>query len=176
MKNIAYIIFSLILLIFINGCAGYEPIFGSKNLQFKITNYSIKGNKILGNKIYSKLYNLSKSQKDDQNVRNIDLLINVSKDKNATAKDSAGKILEYKITLNTEVKVTDFITGDKILIQTFYSSLTYKIQNNYSDTIKLENKSIENLINKTYQELLIKLSQNIITKWSKKVTKYKEIQ
>ena len=161
MKKIAYPIFSFILLIFINGCTGYEPIFGSKNLQFKIADFSIEGNKILGNKIYSKLYGISKSTKDDQNVRNIDLLIKVSKDKNATSKNSAGKILEYKITLNTEVEIKDFATDNEILNKTFISSLTYKVQSLHSDTVNLEKKSIENLINKTYQKLLIKLSQNI---------------
>jgi len=164
MKKKAYSIFSFILLIIINGCAGYEPIFGSTNLQFEIADYSIEGDKILGNKIYSKLYSSSRSKKDDQNLRNIDLIIKVSKDKNATAKDSDGKILEYKITLNTDVKVTDFITKDIILDQIFTSSLTYKVQNKYSDTVNLENKSIENLLNTTYQELLIRLAQNIITK------------
>ena len=164
MKKIAGPIFSLILLIFIGGCAGYKPIFGSTNLQFKIADYSIEGNKILGNKIYSKLYNLSQSKKDDNDLRNVDLIIKVSKDKNATVKSSDGKILEYKIILTTDVKITDFITKDKILNQTFISSLTYRTQNNYSDTINLENKSIENLLDKTYQELIIKLSQNIITK------------
>ena len=164
MKKIANPIFLFILLIFINGCAGYQPIFGSTNLQFEVADYSIEGNKILGNKIYSKLYSLSKSKKDDQNLRNVDLTIKVSKDKNATVKDSAGKILEYKITLNTDIKVTDFLTKDKILDQIFISSLTYKVQNKYSDTVNLENKSIENLLNKTYQELVIKLAQNIITK------------
>ena len=164
MKKIVYPIFSFILLIFIGGCAGYEPIFGSTNLQFEIADYSIKGNKILGNKMYSKLYGLSKSKKDDQNLRSIDLVIKASKDKNATAKNSAGKILEYKITLNTDIKVTDSITKDKILNQTFISSLTYKIQNKYSDTVNLENKTIENLISKTYEELVIRLAQNIITK------------
>ena len=159
MKKIAYSIFSFVLLIFINGCAGYEPIFSSKNLQFKIADFSIEGNKILGNKIYSKLYSISKSTKDDQNVKHIDLLIKVSKDKNATFKNSAGKILEYKITLNTDVKITDFVTKDKILDQIFISSLTYKVQNKYSDTVNLENKSIENLLNKTYQELVIRLAQ-----------------
>ena len=119
MKKIAYPIFSFVLLIFINGCTGYEPIFSSKNLQFKIANFSIEGDKILGNKIYSKLYSISKSTKNDQNVRNIDLLINISKDKSVTSKDSAGKILEYKITLNTEVQVTDSITNDKILNEIF---------------------------------------------------------
>jgi len=161
MKKVIYPIFSFILLLFINGCAGYEPIFGSTNLQFEIADYSIEGNKILGNKIYSKLYSLSKSKKDDQNLRRVDLVIKVSKDKNVTTKDSAGKILQYKITLNTDIKVTDFITKDKILNQIFISSLIYKVQNKYSDTVDLENQIIENLLSKTYQELVIKLAQNL---------------
>ena len=161
MKKIAHPIFLFILLIFINGCAGYEPIFGSTNLQFEIADYSIEGNKILGNKIYSKLYSLSKSKKDDQNLRRVDLVIKVSKDKNVTTKDSAGKILQYKITLNTDIKVTDFITKDKILNQIFVSSLTYKVQDKYSDTVDLENRSIEDLLNKTYQELVTRLAQNL---------------
>ena len=74
------------------------------------------------------------------------------------------KILEYKITLKTEVKVTDSITDDKILNETFVSSLTYKMQNQYSDTVNLENTTIENLINKIYKELLIKFSENLVTK------------
>ena len=163
MKKIVGPILSLILLIFINGCAGYEPIFISTNLQFEIADYSIEGNKRLGNKIYSKLYNLSQSKKDDKNLRNVDLIIKVSKDKNATVKNSDGQILEYKITLNTDVKVADFITKDEILNQIFTSSLTYKVQDNYSDTVNLENRSIEDLLNKTYQELVVRLAQNIIT-------------
>jgi len=161
MKKITYLISIFILLIFISGCAGYKPIFGSANLQFKIANYSIEGNKILGNKIYSKLYSLSKSKKDDQNLRRVDFVIKVSKDKNVTTKDSAGKILQYKITLNTDIKVTDFITKDKILNQIFVSSLTYKVQDKYSDTVDLENRSIEDLLNKTYQELVTRLAQNL---------------
>ncbi len=161
MKKVIYPIFSFILLLFINGCAGYEPIFGSTNLQFEIADYSIEGNKILGNKIYSKLYSLSKSKKDNQNLRRVDLVIKVTKDKNVTTKDSAGKILQYKITLNTDIKVTDFITKDKILNQIFVSSLTYKVQDKYSDTIDLENRSIEDLLNKTYQELVTRLAQNL---------------
>ena len=161
MKKVIYPIFSFILLLFINGCAGYEPIFGSTNLQFEIADYSIEGNKILGNKIYSKLYSLSKSKKNDQNLRSVNLVIKVSKDKNVTTKDSAGKILQYKITLNTDIKVTDFITKDKILNQIFVSSLTYKVQDKYSDTVDLENRSIEDLLNKTYQELVTRLAQNL---------------
>ena len=164
MKKITYPIFSFILLILINGCAGYKPIFSSTDIQFEISNYSIEGNKALGNKIYFKLHNLSKSAKNNQNSKSIDLVIKVSKDKNATSKDSTGKILEYNIILNTDVKITDFITKDQILNQIFISSLIYKVQNKYSDTVNLENQTIENLLNKTYHELVIKLAQNIIPK------------
>ena len=104
---------------------------------------------------------LIRNYKDDQNVRDIDLLIKVSKEKIATTKDSAGKILEYKITLNTKVEIKDFVNSDKILDETFIATLTYKVQNQYSDTVDLENRTIEDLINKIYQKLLIKLSQNI---------------
>ena len=161
MKKTFCQIFSLILLVFVNGCVGYEPIFGSTNLQFEITDYSIEGNKILGNKIFSKLHSSSKSRKDDQNLRSIDLIIKVSKDKNSTVKDSAGKILEYKISLKTEVKVKDFITDKNILNHTFVYSLTYNVQDQHSETVKLENKSTEIMINNTYQELLVKLTQSI---------------
>ena len=164
MKKITYPIFSFILLIFISGCTGYKPIFSSTNLQFDIADYSIEGNKILGNKIYSKLYSLSKSNKDNRNIKSVVLVIEVSKDKKATSKDSAGKILQYKITLNTNVKVTDFVTKDKILNKNIVSSLTYSVQNQYSDTVNLENRSIESLLNKIYQELIIDLTQNIIAK------------
>ena len=161
MKKTIYFIFSFILLILINECTGYKPIFGSSNLQFKIADYTIEGNKVLGKKIYAKLYSISQSSENDQNARSVDFFINVSKDKNASVKNSAGKILEYKITLNSEIKVKDFITDDQILNQTFTFSLTYDVQNQQSDTVKLENRSIETMIDKTYQELLIKLSQNI---------------
>ena len=161
MKKKTHLIYSFILLIFINGCVGYEPIFRSGNIQFKIADYSIHGNKILGNKIYSKLYSLSKSTKDDQNIRSINLVIEVSKDKQAKSKSSSGKILDYKITLNTKIKITDFVSNNEILTQNFSSSLTYKVQDQQSDTIILENKSIENLIDKIYQKLYIELSKNI---------------
>ena len=159
MKKIAYVILILILL---NNCTGYKPIFSSSNLQFEIADYSIKGNKVLGNKIYSKLQKISQSNKSNQNVRSINLLIKSSTSKNATIKDSAGNILAYKITLITEVEATDFLDGDKILNQTFIHSVTYKVQDQYSDTVKLENRTINNLIDRTYGELLISLSKNII--------------
>ena len=51
--------------------------------------------------------------------------------------------------------------GDQILNETFNSSFTYKMQDQYYETVAQENRSLEILINKTYEDLLVKLSQNI---------------
>ena len=162
MKKISHLLILLILLTNIYACSGYKPIFSSANLEFKIAGYSIIGDKKLGNQIYSRLYNISQSTKNTSKVKNIYIQINVSKDKNATVKNSAGKILAYKINLSTTVTVKDFITDDQILSESFAFSSSYKVQDQHSDTIKLENRSIENLINLTYQDLVIKLSENIL--------------
>ena len=57
------------------------------------------------------------------------------------------------------------MTDDEILNHNFSYSSTYRVQNRYSETIKLENKAIKDLINKIYQNLLIKLSESILTTW-----------
>ena len=43
--------------------------------------------------------------------------------------------------------------------QNFNYSIGYKVQDEHSDTLKLENQNINNLIEKTYQDALIKISQ-----------------
>ena len=164
MKKITSHIVLFILFILINSCTGYKPIFSSSNLQFEIADYLIGGDKKLGNQIYSKLYNFSRSNKSQEDITSIFITINVAKEKKATVKNSAGKILEYKISLNTAIKVKNYLTDDEILDNKFILSSSYKVQDQYSETIQLENKSTENLINQTYQELLINLSESILSK------------
>ena len=157
------LIFLSIFFILSNGCAGYKPIYSNSNLEFKIVDYTIKGDKRLGNRIYSKLYNLSRTKKNLDSDQSITLSIDTSLNKNETSKDSSGKVLEYKLTLIAKIEILDFLSNDLILNQAFVSSLSYKVQSQYSETIKLENSSIEDLIDKTYKDLLVKLAQNINT-------------
>ena len=67
--------------------------------------------------------------------------------------------MEYKVVLNTHIKVTDFITQDLLLDENRVYSQSYKTQDKIFETIKIENKSIEDLMNKIYDDLLIKLTQ-----------------
>ena len=162
MKKITYPIISIIILILINACAGYKPIY-TTDLQFRIADYSIKSNKKLGRQIYSKLYNLSKFSANDSEVLSVNIVINTTKDKKATAKDGAGKILEYRIILHSNIMIKDYLTNEEILNQNYSYSTVYKVQDQNSETIILEDKSIESLINKIYQNLIIKMSEIMST-------------
>ena len=164
MKRISSLIILFILVSFISACAGYKPLYTTK-LQFEIADYSIKSDKKLGKQIYSKLFSLSKSTKKNENTKSINIIIDVSKNKNATAKDDAGKILEYKIILNSKIIAKDYLTSSELLNQNFNYFSSYKVQDQNSETIKLENKTIENLIDKTFQNILIQLSQNLLKEW-----------
>ena len=161
MKKISYLFVFLILLTNISSCAGYKPIFGSSNLEFKIADYIITGDSKLGNQIYSRLYNLSKANKNNTGAENIYISINVTKDKRSTAKNTEGKVLGYKINLSTAVTIKNLMTGKIIVNENFSYSSTFKTQDQFSETKKIENRSLESLINKTYQDLLIKISENI---------------
>ena len=161
MKKIFYLPILLVLLIKITACAGYKPIFNSPNLEFKIADYSVSGDTKLANQIYSKLYNLTQTNQQSSSTKNLYVLINVQKEKKPTAKSSDGKILGYRINLSTKITIEDIMTGNEILNESFALSTTYKVQSQFSETIKLENQSTENLINNTYENLLLKLSENI---------------
>ena len=161
MKKITRLITSFILIFCINACTGYEPIFSSTKLQFKIADYSIKADKKLGNQIYSHLYTLTQSNKNNSDAQNFHITIEASKDKTATVKNSTGKIIEYRVSLNTNIIIKDFLTNDEILNQYFTHSSSYKVQDQHFETIQLENKTIKNLLNKIYQDLTIKLSESL---------------
>ena len=158
MKKITFLIIPTILFIYINACAGYVPIYSKSNFNFKIEDYSLKGKERLANLIYRKLYNISLSNKDNPTVQSISLSIETEKEKRPAVKNNAGKILEFVIHLKTNIIIDDFLTAKRLLNQNFNYSISYKVQDEHSETIKLENKNIENLVDKTYQDVLIKIS------------------
>ena len=158
MKKITFFTISIILFVYVYACTGYTPIYSSQNFNFKIEDYSIKGEERLANLIYKKLRNISASNKDDQTIQSISISIETKKERKPTIKNNVGKILEYEINLNTTIIVNDFLTNKEILNKYFNYSISYKVQDEHSETIKLENRNIENLVSKTYEDALIKIS------------------
>ena len=164
MKKIILLIASFFIFICASSCTGYKPIFSSTNFNFEIAKHTINGDRKLGNQIYSKLYSASNLDKSNPGSQSIEISINVSKNKIATVKNSAGKILEYRINISTNIIVNDFLESKEILNQKFDYSSSYKVQEQHFETVKLEDKTIEVLVDKTYQDCLIKISEIIETK------------
>ena len=161
MKKVILILTSIMFLTSIISCSGYKPIFASKNMSFKISKHTTEGDKLIGNKIYSKLYRASSSKINDKKIQDLIVYIQSKKEKISTTKDKTGKVLEYKISLNINIKVTKENNNNIVLDKVYNSSLRYKVQEQYSDTIKLENQTIQNLTAQIYQNILIDLSNNI---------------
>ena len=162
MKKIKFPLTFFLLLLFVNSCTGYQPIFNQKNLNFKIIDYSIEGSEQLGKRINSKLQNLSKTTKNNQGATGIILNIKITKEKVATTKDSAGKILEYKINLNFQSNASNYLTNNTLLNKSFTISGTYKVQDQHSETIQIENKLITDLMDRAYEDLVINLSEGLL--------------
>ena len=158
MKKIFQAFITIIFLVNIYNCSGYKPIFGSSDIEFIIADYSIGGNEQISNQIYSKLENISKFNKNNVNAKQISLLVNSNKNKQATSKSATGEVLKYKIDLTTNIEIKDFLDNNAIINQDFNYSLTYSVQDQYSDTLRSEKKAINNLVNKTYEEIIVKLS------------------
>ena len=159
MKKLIRFLFASALLAYFSGCTGYVPIYKSSNFNFKIEDYSLKGEERLSNLIYNKINYISLGNKNNPSVQSINISIETNKEKKSTVKNSAGKILEYEISLSTIIIISDYLTEKTILNQTFNYSISYKVQDEHSETLKLENKNIENLVEKTYQDALIKISE-----------------
>ena len=67
---------------------------------------------------------------------------------------------KYKITINSDLRMTD-VNNDQVLVSNNSSlSKTYKVLDRLSKTETLENNIISNLIQRTTQELFLKLLQN----------------
>jgi len=161
MKKITYIYLLFIVSISITDCSGYKTVLNNANLQFVISDYSIAGNKKIGNQIYSKLQNATSKNKQTPETKKLYILINSSKSKNITAKDGAGKALGYRISLSSTVLVKSLKTGEVMLSETISLSNTYKVQSLFFETKKLEDTTTENLINNIYQNIILKLSESI---------------
>ena len=162
MKKIINLTLLFILLVYISACAGYKPIFSS-NLNFQIADYSIQGDKKLGRQIYEKMFRTSNSNKNKPESQSIVVFINSKKKREATAKSDTGKILEYRISLNSHIVIKDYLNNDQILNQNFDYTSSYKVQDQHSETKNLENKTLENLIDRTYQDILMRMSEKVST-------------
>ena len=146
-------LFSCICFLFFFSCAGYEPIFLTKNLKFYINKIENIDNEEITEKIVRNidLYKLDKKK------INYSLKISSKNTNEITSRDSKGDPQTYRIAI--EVKL-DVFKNDQISIfntMNIKKDFTYNYQVNQFDLNQYRDDIIENLTSKISEEIILKL-------------------
>ena len=127
------------ILIIVNGC-NYKPLFDQDQLKsFAVKSYEINGDKRVAQVLVNKLSIV----RDKSGKFNI--IIFAKKETNIANKSSSGKILEYSVTLDYDVKVKNNITSEIIYSKNVSNTQNYKSSKLYSESKNREKKIVENI-------------------------------
>jgi len=136
--NILKISVSLVLAFFIYGC-GYQPLLTEKYQKFNVSNFTINGDKKLGQ-------SLANNFSEVEGVKNnLIFIVIASKEKNISNRSSTGSPLEYNITISFSLKAVSQLNNKEILNQTFTQSSSYKASKVYLNTLNREKIIVDNI-------------------------------
>ena len=139
----------------IYGCAGYEPLFSTKELSYYVIDIKNVNKNNLTKKISKRLKNYT--SKGNGNKKGYKLEISSNMSNIISSKDGKGNVSSYKMIVNVNVKV--FNQDSDLLISTlnFNKDFVYNNQENKSNLDKYKKDIQENIINKISQDIIIKL-------------------
>jgi len=155
MKKIYNLLIIIIFLPLLYSC-GYTPIFSSQNVEIKFISQAYEGDVSLGADIYSKLNNLLIPS---PGAKEVSIIIKTLKNKETRSKSKTGEEIEYKITMNSVIKIIDVMSDTILLNKKIILSENYKVQDTSFESETLENKTVNNLIDRISQNLLLSVSQ-----------------
>ena len=144
-------IFIVIVLLILNNCAGYKPIFSSKDINFYIGEIIIKED----NKLIRNIVKNLKPYTIQNDKRRINLELNLDIKEAITLKDSKGNTVSEEMGIALEVK-TILENNDQIKFN-FSEKFTFNNQSNKFELNQYKKRMQINLVEKIYQDLIIRL-------------------
>ena len=153
MKNFKFDKIFLFFIIFnlLTNC-GYQPLFDVKNQKFSIKKVELEGNKRLGSLLKNNLITSSKEG------NNLTITIKANKKNVIANKSDTGKVLEYSVSLNFEITVTEYEKNEIVLSGVYSREQNYVAAEVHLDTLNSEKKAMENMIETIANEILISLT------------------
>ena len=144
-------IFIVIILLILNNCAGYKPIFSSKDVNFYIGEIIIKeDNKLIRNIVKNlKPYTI---QNDKQRIT---LELNLDIKEAITLKDAKGNTVSEEMEIVLEVK-TSLENNDQINFN-FSEKFTFNNQSNKFELNQYKKRIQITLVEKIHQDLIMRL-------------------
>ena len=144
-------IFIVIILLILNNCSGYKPIFSSKDINFYIGEIIIKeDNKLIRNIVKNlKPYTI---QNDKQRIT-LELDLNLKEA--ITLKDTKGNTVSEEMEIVLEVK-TSLENNDQINFN-FSEKFTFNNQSNKFELNQYKKRIQITLVEKIHQDLIMRL-------------------
>ncbi len=145
-------IFTILILILVYGCSGYEPIYSSKGFDFYINEIEISSDDKISQKLIKKLkpYRIAKNNK-----QRLDIKIDSVKQIRSIAKNAKGDDTTFEMIIRSRIKIV-LINQPEIDI-TFEEKFSYNNQENKFDLKQYQKNIEENLINTILEKFFIRL-------------------
>ena len=150
-KSFKIIFFVAVALNFLQSC-GYKPLLSSKNQKFSVANVVINGDKKLARTLgnyFTEIENVS---------NNLIFEIKADKQKAVSSRSNIGATSEFTINLNFELKVISENSNEVILEQNFSRTESFKTSRVHLDTLRRENKIVDNSIKDIAQQISKRLN------------------
>ena len=138
------------LIIFLNNCAGYKPLFTSDQTNFYIEKIEISND----NKLVRKLIKSLKPFSVENGKQSITLKLNLNKQENVIMKDAKGDPASYEIKIELNV---DVITIDGTNKFNFKENFTFNNQSNKFELNQYKKNMETNLTNRIFENLILEL-------------------
>ena len=151
MKIFKKIFFVILFLSFLQSC-GYQPLLSSKNQKFSVVNINIYGDKKLARTLGNYFTEIENAD------NNLILEITASKKKLVSNRTSIGATSEYNLIVNFDVKVISEKNNEMIFKQNFTSNNSFKTSKVHLDTLRRENKIVDNSIKNIAEQISKRLN------------------
>ena len=144
-------IFIVIILLILNNCSGYKPIFSSKDVNFYIGEIIIKeDNKLIRNIVKNlKPYTI---QNDKQRIT-LELSLNIKEE--ITLKDTKGNAVSEEMEIVLEVKTS--LENNDLINFNFSEKFTFNNQSNKFELNQYKKRIQITLVEKIHQDLIMRL-------------------
>tara|TARA_B110001452_G_scaffold70797_1_gene57152 strand:+ start:274 stop:735 length:462 start_codon:yes stop_codon:yes gene_type:complete len=148
-KIILYFCFFLLF-----GCAGFEPLFSSKNISYYIIEIENINKNDVTKKISKKLSVYKKNTNSEKGY-----LLKLSADTRniIVSKDAKGQVSSYKMIVDVNLEVLSNNSTLPISVIKLTKDFIYQDQKNKFEQKQYKKDILENLIDKISQEIVIKL-------------------
>ena len=141
------ILFPLLLIFLFQNC-GYQPLLTEKYRKFNIDTFDISGDEKLGRMLANRFVKIAGAE------NNLICKINIGKSREISNKDKSGQILEYTLSLSTNLEVLSTQDGSPILIKNYSQRRSYKASDFYIDTLGREKIITDDLVKSIANQII----------------------